>query len=80
MPDTPVICSSIQKHLNNFIQNTLNDSNDEDGADGDDDSFVCLQLLKMARHADWSDESGRRQLLEVRMDKKRKSIAGMIRE
>lgn len=65
MPDTPVICSSIQKHLNNFIQNTLNDSSDEDSADGDDESFICMQLLKMARHADWSDESGRRQLLEL---------------
>ena len=65
MPDTPVICSSIQKHLNNFIQNTLNDTTNSDNDEGDDDSFICLQLLKMARHADWSDESGRRQLLEL---------------
>ena len=28
-------------------------------------SFVCLQLLKLARNADFADESGRKQMLSL---------------
>jgi hypothetical protein len=68
MPDTPVICSSIQKHLGLHVSNVR--SHDDTGAgdddeDDSDDSFICLQLLKLARSADFSEESGKQQCLSM---------------
>ncbi|GMH69090.1 hypothetical protein TrLO_g10662 [Triparma laevis f. longispina] len=71
MPDTPVICSMITKHLGRYVEAALKQDEDADeDADEDeeedlDDSFVCLQLLKLARNADFADESGRKQMLSL---------------
>ena len=63
MPDTPVICSLITKHLGKYVEAALRDDDDDD--DDLDESFVCLQLLKLSRSADFSDESGRKQMLSL---------------
>ncbi len=62
LPDTPLICSAIQKHVERHVSAVLDDSIDNDMAD---DSFVALQLLKISRHADFNEESGRRQSMSM---------------
>ena len=67
MPDTPVICSLITKHLGKYVEAALRDDAAGEGEDDDDldESFVCLQLLKLSRSADFSDESGCKQMLSL---------------
>ena len=65
MPDTPVICTLIAKHLGKYVEAALKDNggdDDEDDEEDLDESFVCLQLLKLSRSADFADESGRKQV------------------
>jgi hypothetical protein len=66
IPDTPVICEAIQKHLGLHVASVrdANSSSSEEAGDSDD-SFTVLQLLKLARLADFSDEAGRNQCLAL---------------
>ena len=63
IPDTPVVCATIQKHLGLHIASVRDGGDDADG--DSEDSFITLQLLKLARLADFSDEAGRKQCLAL---------------
>tara|TARA_B110000971_G_C19786990_1_gene397994 strand:+ start:26 stop:718 length:693 start_codon:yes stop_codon:yes gene_type:complete len=62
LPDTPVICATIQKQLSLHVAAVASSSNDDYT---DSHSFVCLQMLKLSRHADFQEETGRRIFLSL---------------
>jgi condensin complex subunit 3 len=70
LPDTPVICGAIQKHLGLHIATVKDANSSQQSSTGSDDdvhdhAFVLLQLLKLLRLADFSEETGRRMTLSL---------------
>ena len=65
LPDTPVICSIIQNHLSLHVASVQADT---DETYDDEHSFVCLQMLKMSKHADFQEETGRRMFLKLLLE------------
>ncbi|KAG7343225.1 nuclear condensing complex subunit [Nitzschia inconspicua] len=60
-PDIPTLCDLFQKHLARFIESVQ----EEDQESEDQESFVCLQLLQLAKVAGLQEEGSRRHFASV---------------
>ena len=80
LPDVPVLCSVVQKHLGRLVGSIRTQSaNDDDDDDDDEDNmeseeaaqfeeeqtFICLQLLQLVKCADLQEEGSRRHLVSI---------------
>lgn len=60
-PDIPTLCDLFQKHLVRFMESIQ----EEDQESEDQESFVCLQLLQLAKVAGLQEEGSRRHFANV---------------
>jgi len=63
-PDIPTLCDLFQKHLDRFVESVQED--DEECMD--QECFVCLQLLQLAKIAGLQEEGSRRHFANVMID------------
>ena len=77
LPDVPALCSVVQKHLGRLVgsirtQSVNDDDDDEDNMESEEaaqfeeeQAFICVQLLQLAKCADLQEEGSRRHLVSI---------------
>lgn len=63
-PDIPTLCDLLQKHLGRFVESIQ----EQDEECIDQECFVCLQLLQLAKIAGLQEEGSRRHFANVMID------------